>query len=151
MLWITIRLEEVGVEHLYEISLAIWSLPGNQTWEETCKEHISWDSDQEEDQGEGLIPLETSLGLQEILLIILQERDQGGDPLLDLLATAPTSNTTADTVAKLASNKNFRPDYIIEQPAPAAKRKWGKSDAGDQPASAPSMPPPQLTYQIVQP
>lgn len=39
----------------------------------------------------------------------------------DLIAQAPTLNTTADTAARLASNPNFKPDYIIEQPPPAAK------------------------------
>lgn len=69
----------------------------------------------------------------------------------DLIAAAPTLNTTAETAAKLANNWNFRPDYIIEYPEPDAKRKWAKSGKAWEPAepSQPSMPPPQLTYQIV--
>jgi hypothetical protein len=39
----------------------------------------------------------------------------------DLIASAPVINTTADTAAKLASNPNFKPDYIIELPEPQAK------------------------------
>lgn len=41
----------------------------------------------------------------------------------DLIASAPTLNTTAETAAKLANNKGFKPDYIIEYAPPDAKRK----------------------------
>jgi len=41
----------------------------------------------------------------------------------DLIASAPTLNTTAETAAKLANHKGFKPDYIIEYAPPEAKKK----------------------------
>lgn len=67
----------------------------------------------------------------------------------DLIAAGPISNTTAQTAAQMASNRHFRPDYIVEV-QPEKKRK--RAPMPNMPAApqAPE-PQPQVTYQIVQP
>jgi len=79
-----------------------------------------------------------------------EEDEDGFENEPDLIAAGPISNTTAQTAAQMASNRFFKPDYIVDvQPK---KKKAPRMPAMFPPREPEPQPPqPQVTYQIVQP
>ncbi|CAI2361520.1 unnamed protein product [Moneuplotes crassus] len=76
--------------------------------------------------------------------------DYGAEP--DLIAAGPISNTTAQTAAQMASNRFFKPDYIVNV-EPKKQKKAPRMPAMQAPRAAEPQPQPQpqVSYQIVQP
>ena len=77
-----------------------------------------------------------------------------------MIAAAPVSNITGATAGQIANNPHFRPDYVWdlpEEPKPAAKPRprpepQRPEPRREEPPPPPVVqPPPQITYQIVQP
>jgi hypothetical protein len=65
----------------------------------------------------------------------------------DTIAQGPINNTTAQTAAQMANNNSFRPDYVVSYDKPK-KHKPRHHQPDPQPVAP---PPPQITYQVVQP
>lgn len=66
----------------------------------------------------------------------------------DTIAQGPINNTTAQTAAQMASNSNFKPDYIVSYDKPKKSKPKMIHHREPEPVV---QPPPQITYQIVQP
>ncbi|CAI2361752.1 unnamed protein product [Moneuplotes crassus] len=79
-----------------------------------------------------------------------EEDEDGFENEPDLIAAGPISNTTAQTAAQMASNRFFKPDYIVDvQPK---KKKASRIPTMPPPREPEPQPPqPQVTYQVVQP
>lgn len=79
-----------------------------------------------------------------------QEQNDDDDEFYepDTIAQGPINNTTAQTAAQMASNSSFKPDYIVSYDKP--KKNKPKMMHHHEPEQV-VQPPPQVTYQIVQP